>query len=71
MDFFRDEFPRNELLIKFLENNGKNLKELHVNSIDYSLELAIVMYCPNLRNLFTKDNIESIKNNLENIKISG
>ena len=41
MDFFRDEFPRNELLIKFLENNGKNLKEFYIKTSNDSLNLAI------------------------------
>ncbi|PKC63700.1 hypothetical protein RhiirA1_537592 [Rhizophagus irregularis] len=43
--------PENELLKKFLENNGKNLKEFYVKSNDNSLNLAIVKFCPNLRNL--------------------
>ena len=39
---FQYENPRNELLVKFLENNGKNLKEFYVgNSMDNSLNLAI------------------------------
>ncbi|CAB4381694.1 unnamed protein product [Rhizophagus irregularis] len=48
---FYVECPENELLIKFLENNGKNLKEFYVKSNDNSLNLAIVKFCPNLRNL--------------------
>ncbi|RIA86052.1 hypothetical protein C1645_829880 [Glomus cerebriforme] len=44
-----------EILVKFLENNGKNLKELFINN-DYgysniSLNLAIAKFCPNLRKL--------------------
>lgn len=51
---FKQECPRNELLIKFLENNGKNLKELYVKGNDNSLNLAIIKFCPNLINLSTK-----------------
>ncbi|EXX71940.1 hypothetical protein RirG_073970 [Rhizophagus irregularis DAOM 197198w] len=51
---FNVECPENELLIKFLENNGKNLKEFYVKSNDNSLNLAIIKFCPNLRNLFIR-----------------
>ncbi|RIA83580.1 hypothetical protein C1645_833601 [Glomus cerebriforme] len=51
----RRAYPRLELLIKFLENNGKNLKECYIgNEMDYSddsLNLAIAKFCPNLRKL--------------------
>ncbi|GET00364.1 hypothetical protein GLOIN_2v1573959 [Rhizophagus clarus] len=59
---FEFECPKYEEFIKFLENNGKNLKVLHVgdNHIEdiegYNenlLNLAIVKLCPNLRNLST------------------
>ncbi|RIA79560.1 hypothetical protein C1645_840412 [Glomus cerebriforme] len=58
-----------DLLIKFLENNGKNLKELDLKThydFNYnSLNLAIAKFCPNLRKLFI-----GIKNNeLETLKI--
>ncbi|RIA82444.1 hypothetical protein C1645_835347 [Glomus cerebriforme] len=44
-----------KILIKFLENNEKNLKGLYVN-LDYihneiSLNLIIAKFCPNLRKL--------------------
>ncbi|PKC61874.1 hypothetical protein RhiirA1_465911 [Rhizophagus irregularis] len=60
---FSMKCPRNELLIKFLENNGKNLKELYVkgNYNYYSLNLAIIELCPNLRNLSTRINYDEFK----------
>ena len=62
---FQYESPSNELLIKFLENNGKNLKEFYVNyNTDDSLNLAIAKFCPNLRKLFTGFN----DNELETLK---
>uniref|UniRef100_U9UCF7 Uncharacterized protein n=1 Tax=Rhizophagus irregularis (strain DAOM 181602 / DAOM 197198 / MUCL 43194) TaxID=747089 RepID=U9UCF7_RHIID len=49
--------PKFELLINFLENNGKNLKELYVCEYsgcgDNSLNLAITKFCPNLLKLST------------------
>ncbi|CAB4382243.1 unnamed protein product [Rhizophagus irregularis] len=61
--------PSNGLLIKFLENNGKNLKEIYIGEIercnDNLLNLAISKFCPMLRKLST-----GIKNNeLETLKI--
>jgi hypothetical protein len=53
--------PRHELLTKFLENNGKNLKEFYVNNSNNSLNLAIAKFCPNLRKLFS-----GFKNNENN-----
>ncbi|CAB5362223.1 hypothetical protein RhiirA5_423748 [Rhizophagus irregularis] len=74
--------PKFELLINFLENNGKNLKELYVCEYsgcgDNSLNLAITKFCPNLLKLSTgiKNNeLETLKlifnncKNLESIKI--
>jgi hypothetical protein len=43
-----------EFLIKFLKNNGKNLKEIYVCGVDESdrsLNLAIAKFCSNLRKL--------------------
>ncbi|GBC45456.1 uncharacterized protein OCT59_027106 [Rhizophagus irregularis] len=68
---FKQECPRNELLIKFLENNGKNLKELYVKGNDNSLNLAIIKFCPNLIKLSTKvkrDCAETIKLILSNCR---
>ncbi len=61
--------PRSESLIKFLENNGKNLKEFYICDDDHSdcnpLNLAIAEFCPNLGKLST-----GFKNNeLETLKI--
>ena len=63
---FQFECPRDELLIKFLENNGKNLKEIYIDDgINDSINLAIAKFCPNLRKLFT-----GFKNNeLETLKM--
>src|SRR5207248_1297507 len=67
-----------EILIKFLENNGKNLRELYNSHHDNSLNLAIVKFCPNLKSLFTpimNDELETLKiifircQRLESIKI--
>jgi len=46
---FRFQCPRNELLIEFLENNGKNLKKIFICMSNDSLNLAIVKFCPNIR----------------------
>ncbi|GBB85331.1 hypothetical protein RclHR1_01190007 [Rhizophagus clarus] len=52
---FQRACPRNELLIKFLENNGKNLKEIYLceytGYCDNSINLAIARFCPNIRKL--------------------
>ncbi|CAB4427268.1 unnamed protein product [Rhizophagus irregularis] len=59
--------PRMEFLIKFLKNNGKNLKKIHIDVDDCesgisedsdedsinSLNLTIAKYCPNIRKLST------------------
>ncbi|CAB4414020.1 unnamed protein product [Rhizophagus irregularis] len=64
----RHECPRYEYLVKFIENNGKNLKELSMGDIrgnsDNSLNLAIAKFCPNLRKLSTgvkNDELETLK----------
>ncbi|GES81837.1 hypothetical protein GLOIN_2v1549563 [Rhizophagus clarus] len=64
----KEKYPRVELLIKFLEINGKNLKEICIGDFygdsDNSLNLAIAKFCPNLRILSTgiKDNeLETLK----------
>ena len=62
---FEYECPRNELLLIFLENNGKNLKEFYISKSNDSLNSAIIKFCPNIRNLFT-----GLKNNeLETLKM--
>ncbi|PKC66954.1 hypothetical protein RhiirA1_459021 [Rhizophagus irregularis] len=64
-----NELPSDGSLIKFLENNGKNLKEIYIGENERcsgnSLNLAISKFCPMLRKLST-----GIKNNeLESLKI--
>ena len=62
---FQFERPRDELLIKFLENNGKNLKEIYINDgTNDPINVAIAKFCPNLRKFFAgfKDNeMETLK----------
>jgi hypothetical protein len=58
---FNQECPRNELLINFLENNGKNLKEFYVKKNDNSLNLVIINCCPNLIKLSIRIKNEEIK----------
>src|ERR1051325_11654561 len=59
---FEYESPRNELLVKFLENSGKNLREFYVNySTDNSLNLAVAKFCPNIRKLFIGYKINDIE----------
>ncbi|RIA97025.1 hypothetical protein C1645_856052 [Glomus cerebriforme] len=75
---FLYEYPKAEILMKFLEINGKNLEELYIFDNDNSLNLAIAKFCPNLKTLFTifmDDEIETLKillkscQYLESIKI--
>ena len=78
-----DSFPEFELLINFLETNGRTLKELYLSEFigicDNPLNLAIAMFCPNLRKLstgFKSNESETMKivfcncQYLESIKIS-
>ncbi|GBB94080.1 hypothetical protein RclHR1_02290006 [Rhizophagus clarus] len=46
-------YPSIEILIKFLESNGKNLKEFHICYSNSSLCLAVAKFCPNLRKFFS------------------
>ncbi|CAI2163524.1 15598_t:CDS:1 [Funneliformis geosporum] len=75
---FQYAFPKVEMLIKFLEINGKNLTEFYVGYHDNSLNLAVAKSCPNLKKLyliFMKNEIETLKvvfnscQHLESIKI--
>jgi hypothetical protein len=78
----RQTCPEYDLLIEFLKNNGKNLKELYLCILkgcnDNSLNLAISKFCPYLKILFTGfegSDLESLKiilnscRYLESIKI--
>jgi hypothetical protein len=44
--------PRPEYVMKFLENNGKNLKKFRTGESNKALSLSIPNFCPNLKNLF-------------------
>ncbi|EXX77921.1 hypothetical protein RhiirA5_411120 [Rhizophagus irregularis] len=57
---FPHSCPDDDILIKFLENNGKNLVEFYINSSD-SLNLAIAKFCPNLKSLYTLFNFDKIE----------
>ncbi|RIA94574.1 hypothetical protein C1645_817852 [Glomus cerebriforme] len=43
-----------EIFIKFLENNGENLKEFYFHECNNSINLAIAKFCLNLKSLYTK-----------------
>ncbi|GBB96343.1 hypothetical protein RclHR1_02730015 [Rhizophagus clarus] len=61
--------PEDDTLIKFLENNGKSLKEFYIHSSSDSLNLAIAKLCSNLKSLYTlfnHDKIETLKLILNN-----
>jgi len=47
---FSGIIPRHEYLINFLENNGKNLKEIHTQYSHHSY-LIMAKSCPNLKSL--------------------
>ncbi|RIA86405.1 hypothetical protein C1645_829324 [Glomus cerebriforme] len=61
--------PNLKSLIKFLENNGNNLKECYIGDETYyihedSLNLTIAKFCPNLRKLsvwFQDNELETMK----------
>jgi hypothetical protein len=77
-----DFYPKNGLLITFLENNGKNLEEIYISDnvvrSDSSINLAISKFCSNLKKLsigIKHNELETLKiifnncKNLESIKI--
>src|SRR6266542_2553480 len=49
---FQYACPDVDMLIKFLEINGKNLTEFYVGVQDNSLNLAVAKLCPNLKKLY-------------------
>ncbi|CAG8661741.1 3024_t:CDS:2, partial [Funneliformis mosseae] len=56
--------PHKVFLIKFLENNGKNLEEFSVIEEDNFLKFIIAKFCPNLKKLFIifeKDDLKGLK----------
>jgi len=61
---FKKHCPNHEYLTKFLENNGKGLKEIYLHNGNNSLNLDIAKFCPNLKTLYTGfkvDEIETLK----------
>jgi hypothetical protein len=44
--------PKPEYIMKFLENNGKNLKKFYTDENDKTLGLSIANFCRNLKSLF-------------------
>ena len=44
--------PKLKYLTKFLEINGKNLKEVYIKECGNNLYLSIAKFCPNLKKLF-------------------
>ncbi len=62
---FNYKCPNHDYLIKFLENNGKNLIEIYLDEVNInSLNLAISNFCPKLKSLYTifnYDEVETLK----------
>ncbi|PKY41122.1 hypothetical protein RhiirA4_539367 [Rhizophagus irregularis] len=44
--------PNPQYMMKFLENNGKNLKKFYTDENNKDLSLSIAKFCPNLKSLF-------------------
>ncbi|PKY40230.1 hypothetical protein RhiirA4_453554 [Rhizophagus irregularis] len=66
---FPYEYPEDDVLIKLLENSGKNLKEFYINSSSNLILLTVAEFCPNLKSLyalFNYDKIETLKAILNN-----
>jgi hypothetical protein len=74
---FSCAYPENDLLIKFFENNGKNLKELYISceGSNEPLNLAIAKFCHNLKSLsilFDKmETLNLILNNCQQLESIG
>ncbi|CAB4399826.1 unnamed protein product [Rhizophagus irregularis] len=63
--------PKPEYLMKFLENNGKNLKKFYIGGSDKALRSSIAKFCPNLKSLFIifrNGELEVLKNTLSSCK---
>jgi hypothetical protein len=63
--------PKPEYIMKFLENNGKNLKKFYTGENNEVLSLSIVNFCPNLKSLFiifNKGEIDMLKSIFINCK---
>ncbi|GBB97382.1 hypothetical protein RclHR1_02980021 [Rhizophagus clarus] len=52
--------PKPEYIIKFLENNGKTIKEIYLKLNNNCLNLYIPKLCPNLRSLVVKFNSDEL-----------
>ncbi|GBB88023.1 hypothetical protein RclHR1_14540002 [Rhizophagus clarus] len=66
---FSCAYPKNDVLVKFLENNGKNLKEFYISceGSNDQLNLAIAKFCQNLKSLsILFDKIETLNLILNN-----
>jgi hypothetical protein len=46
------QHPKPKYVVKFLENNGKNLKKFYTDQKNKDLNLSIASLCPNIRSLF-------------------
>ncbi|RIA87514.1 hypothetical protein C1645_877997, partial [Glomus cerebriforme] len=61
-----------EYVMKFLENNGKNLQEFYLEEVDRTLNSSIAKFCPNLKKLsivFSElDILRNIFNNCQYLK---
>jgi hypothetical protein len=63
--------PKPEHVIKFLENNGKNLKNFYASVRNNALNLSIANFCPKIKSLFvifTTSEIDILKNIFINCK---
>jgi hypothetical protein len=64
---FMHLIPKIEMLIKFLEINGKNLTEFCINRFRGNVDLinlALTKFCPNLEiltTIFKEDELETLK----------
>ncbi|PKY40226.1 hypothetical protein RhiirA4_453550 [Rhizophagus irregularis] len=66
---FSCAYPESDILIKFLENNGKNLKEFYISceGSNDSINLAVAKFCQNLNSLsILFDRIETLNLILKN-----
>jgi hypothetical protein len=54
------ECPKPEYVMKFLENNGKNLKYFYADENNKALNLSIASFCPKIRNLFVMFNADEM-----------
>ncbi|CAG8672552.1 6974_t:CDS:1 [Funneliformis mosseae] len=60
---FQYAFPKVEMLIKFLEINGKDLTQLYVGCHDNLLNLTVAKLCPNLKKFcsrFMRNELETL-----------